>query len=160
MPRALTVLVLLAGCDSVGGDPFADDFFSVYSVSLSDGESQIASGQVALELVPSDVSSIPDLWRGAWELGSDAPVVTDRLGGRGAFRGGEADPLVLDFYLDLPERGLGPPERPAPFRLVVTDRGAERLGGTWEATDNDAVVASGPFEAVLVRAARRFHIAG
>ena len=165
MPRifALSALLLsLAGCDTLGsGDPFADDYYSVYTVTLSDGTGEAASGRIGLELVPSDVASLPDLWRGVWDLDAEADVVADRLDGRGAFRGGEADPLVLRFFLDLPERGLGPPERPAAFRLVVTDRGdADRLGGTWEATDGDDVVASGPFEAVLVRAATRFIVAG
>jgi hypothetical protein len=157
---AVAALTLLVGCDTLGGDPFADDLYSVYDLTARDGDAVVASGRIGLEYVPSDVSSIPSLWRGVWDLDAEG-ALADRADGRGALRGDSGEPIVLDAYFDLPERGLGPPERPAPFRLVV-DAGQDpaELTGRWEALYDGAVTASGPFEATLVRAATRFHVAG
>ena len=157
------VLFALAGCDALGEDPLESEYLSVYAFSARSGDPAGAatSGRIGLERVPSDVSSVPDLWRGVYDLDA-APGAGLDLDGTGSLRGADGAAVVLDVFLDVPPPGLGPPEDATAYRLVGTfsDDGS-RFSGTWELRDADgAVVASGPFEAERTRAATRFYIAG
>ena len=158
-------LVLLAGCDGLGSDdPFESDYLSVYAFTARDGGGVVTSGRVGLELVPSDVSGVPSLLRGLWDLDAQGePSVEDgRLDGLGSLRGDAGESVVLAAFFDVPEPGLGPPTEPAPYRLRGTfSDGGARFAGTWEVRDEaGAVVASGPFEADLTREATQFYVAG
>ena len=163
LPLLTVALLALAGCDASAGDLLESEYVSVYAFTArSDGAvGAVTSGRIGLERVPSDVSGVPDLWRGVYDLDAASGAGLD-LDGTGSLRGADGAPVVLDVFLDVPPPGLGPPEDETAYRLVgaFSDDGSRFLG-VWELRDAaGSVAASGPFEAARTRAATRFYIAG
>lgn len=165
----LFALVFLAACDLASGDGFFDDdYLSVYSFVATDASgSVLTEGDIGLTLYPSDVAGVPDGWSGRWrfDAASGADPMSGGLGGSGALRGttiqiGTAGPEIeLELFTDLPREGL--PTESAGYFIRGTLSG-DVLTGTWETRGGftGGVLASGPFESRLTRAATRFIIAG
>ncbi|MEL6616034.1 MAG: hypothetical protein AAFQ43_09870 [Bacteroidota bacterium] len=178
--RALLFLpvLLLAGCDALSSDDgyFDDPFLSVYAFSATGPDGATTEGTIGLTLIPSDVSSTPDLWTGRWDLDArgEPSTMFGYVQGRGTLRGEtvydearQAQAISVRFYADAPSDD-GVPEQPIGYEILipipspVPEGGWNDADGTWTSFGGFAggLVQTGTFEAPLRRRVTEYYVAG
>ncbi len=160
-------LLALAACDAFSGpDPLVSTYaFVAFDASgLSEG-ARLTQGEIGLTMIPSDVSSIPDGWRGTWDLDARAEggTMEGAVDGAGIIRGQTLDDGTIELKFSAPAGGGRRGDIEIGYELTgMFEDDGERFVGTWTSFGGltGGPVLSGPFEANLTRRATEFIIAG